>query len=91
MRTVPLGTALSSRIPSDPSWRTSDTGGGATGAARPDGGLGIVVVGTGVERRMRLLVYGVQKQEVLERFIDNLLVRIHFSIDMIRWTGLAQW
>ena len=40
--------------------------GGATGAARPDGGLGIVVVGSGVERRMRLLVYGVQKQEVLE-------------------------
>jgi len=29
----------------------------------------------------------------LERafFIDNLLVRIHFSIVMIRWTGLASW
>jgi len=26
-----------------------------------------------------------------EFFIDNLLVRIHFSIVMIRWTGLAQW
>jgi len=24
-------------------------------------------------------------------FIDNLLVRIHFIIVMIRWTGLAQW
>ena len=26
-----------------------------------------------------------------EFFIDNLLVRIHFIIVMIRWTGLAQW
>ena len=26
-----------------------------------------------------------------ESFIDNLLVRIHFIIVMIRWTGLAQW
>ena len=24
-------------------------------------------------------------------FIDNLLVRIHFIIEMIRWTGLAPW
>jgi len=26
-----------------------------------------------------------------ELFIDNLLVRIHFIIVMIRWTGLAPW
>ena len=26
-----------------------------------------------------------------EFFIDNLLVRIHFIIAMIRWTGLAPW
>jgi len=26
-----------------------------------------------------------------EFFIDNLLVRIHFTIVMIRWTGLAPW
>jgi len=26
-----------------------------------------------------------------EIFIDNLLVRIHFIIVMIRWTGLAPW
>jgi len=26
-----------------------------------------------------------------EFFIDNLLVRIHFLIVMIRWTGLAPW
>ena len=26
-----------------------------------------------------------------ECFIDNLLVRIHFIIVMIRWTGLAPW
>jgi len=27
----------------------------------------------------------------VEFFIDNLLVRIHFIIVMIRWTGLAPW
>jgi len=27
----------------------------------------------------------------IEFFIDNLLVRIHFIIVMIRWTGLAPW
>ena len=34
-----------------------------------------------------------ESDEVLERefFIDNLLVRIHFIIVMIRWTGLAPW
>ena len=26
-----------------------------------------------------------------EFFIDDLLVRIHFIIEMIRWTGLAPW
>ena len=26
-----------------------------------------------------------------EIFIDNLLVRIHFIIVMIRWTGLVPW
>jgi len=26
-----------------------------------------------------------------EFFIDNLLVRIHFIIVMIRWTGLVSW
>ena len=26
-----------------------------------------------------------------EFFIDNLLVRIHFIIVMIRWTGLSPW
>ena len=26
-----------------------------------------------------------------EFFIDNLLVRIHLIIGMIRWTGLAPW
>ena len=26
-----------------------------------------------------------------EFLIDNLLVRIHFSIEMIWWTGLAPW
>ena len=31
-----------------------------------------------------------QKRE-REFFIDNLLVRVHFIIVMIRWTGLAPW
>ena len=26
-----------------------------------------------------------------EFFIDNILVRVHFIIVMIRWTGLASW
>jgi len=26
-----------------------------------------------------------------EFFVDNLLVRIHFIIVMMRWTGLAPW
>ena len=34
-----------------------------------------------------------ERVELWERefFIDNLLVRIHFIIVMIRWTGLAPW
>ena len=36
------------------------------------------------------LFAGVQPQE-REFFIDNLLVRVHFIIVMIRWTGLAPW
>jgi hypothetical protein len=28
---------------------------------------------------------------VCEIFIDNLLVRIHFTVVMMRWTGLAPW
>ena len=27
----------------------------------------------------------------VEFFTDNLLVRIHFTIEMIWWTGLASW
>ena len=36
---------------------------------------------------------GIFEQRYRERefFIDNLLVRIHFIIMMIRWTGLAPW
>jgi len=29
--------------------------------------------------------------EVRELFIANLLIRVHFIIVMIRWTGLAPW
>ena len=41
-----------------------------------------------------VLVHDVGKlREILrsEFFIDNLLVRIHFIIVMIRWTGPAPW
>ena len=40
----------------------------------------------------RVALKGLKWQDV-ERgfFIDNLLVRIHFIIEMIRWTGLAPW
>jgi len=34
---------------------------------------------------------GRASQREREFFIDNLLVRIHFIIVMIRWTGLAPW
>ena len=34
---------------------------------------------------------GVEWREEREFRIDNLLVRIHFIIVMIRWTGLAPW
>jgi len=32
-----------------------------------------------------------EREREREFFIDNLLVRIHFIIVMIRWTGLAPW
>ena len=31
------------------------------------------------------------EEREIEFFLDNLLVRIHFIILMIRWTGLAPW
>ena len=34
---------------------------------------------------------GAGRPEEREFFIDNLLVRIHLIIVMIRWTGLAPW
>jgi len=34
---------------------------------------------------------GPQNRLEREFFIDNLLVRIHFIIVMIRWTSLAPW
>jgi len=42
--------------------------------------------GMNVARRFRHVSPGER-----EFFIDNLLVRIHFIIVMIRWTGLAPW
>ena len=35
-------------------------------------------------------LWGERRRE-RQLFIDNLLVRIHFIIIMIRWTGLAPW
>ena len=40
------------------------------------------------ERTVSLARYTQREREF---FIDNLLVRIHFIIVMIRWTGLAPW
>ena len=37
------------------------------------------------------LFVGVLSGTYRELFIDNLLVRIHFIIGMIRWTGFAPW
>jgi len=38
-----------------------------------------------------ILIINVSPQTQRECFIDNLLVRIHFIIEMIWWTGLAPW
>ena len=40
---------------------------------------------------LKTLLYGVPSSAEKEFFIDNLLVRIHYTIVTIRWTGLAQW
>ena len=42
-------------------------------------------------RGKRIFVWDAIGQREREFFIDNLLVRIHFIIVMIRWTGLAPW
>ena len=49
--------------------------------------------GDGSDGRERLLTPEKLIPNLQERefFIGNLLVRIHFSIEMIRWTGLALW
>ena len=41
--------------------------------------------------RNRLCRSQLQNASARELFIDNLLVRIHLIIVMIRWTGLAPW
>ena len=42
--------------------------------------------------RPRVVHLGVFVKTLERQFcIDNLLVRIHFIIVMIRWTGLAPW
>ena len=54
----------------------------------PDSGIGVQVkMLKAFEVSPSLLASG-RKREL---FIDNLLVRIHFIIVMIRWTGLALW
>ena len=40
---------------------------------------------------MRVLGRNVPPLQEREFFIETLLVRIHFIIVMIRWTGLAPW
>jgi len=48
---------------------------------------------TGVQGRSQLLHGSNPQPSTPERecFIDKLLVRIHFIIVLIRWTGLAPW
>ena len=36
-------------------------------------------------------VWAREREREREFFIDNLLVRVHFIIVMMRWTGLAPW
>jgi len=43
------------------------------------------------ELTMERCTLGGSGQREREFFIDNLLVRIHLIILMIRWTGLAPW
>ena len=40
---------------------------------------------------MALVEPGVANIDEDEMFMDVVLVRIHFTIVMIRWTGLAPW
>ena len=56
-------------------------------------GLGSSQGGGGVKVSSFVLLCYSQDMESRETefFIDNLLVRIHLIIEMIRWTGLAQW
>ena len=44
-----------------------------------------------VEAGMRNAEHNHVLQREREFFIDNLLVRIHFIIEMFWWTGLAPW
>jgi len=49
------------------------------------------ILGVGCRSGNVLVKRGPHSQRESEFFIDNLLVRIHFIIVMIRWTGLAPW
>jgi len=51
------------------------------------GGLGQLRVLVAPQVRLQRRLEGAER----EFFIDNLLIRIHFIIVMIRWTGLAPW
>ena len=51
---------------------------------------------TSATRKQVVDAFGLQNSGSIKRtqrvfFIDNLLVRVHFIIVMIRWTGLAPW
>ena len=50
-----------------------------------------VAVGAEVAVPRHLARRLLRRERKREFFIDNLLVRIHFIIVMIRWTGLAPW
>jgi len=49
------------------------------------------ILTSGVDGTIKLWAARSGHPQERDFFIDNLLVRIHFIIVMIRWTGLATW
>ena len=52
---------------------------------------GVVGFFSSVERCEKVVISGQLPLTEREFCIDNLLVRIHFIIRMVKWTGLAPW
>ena len=59
--------------------------------ASGDWDQGVVGFFSSVERCEKVVISGQLPLTEREFCIDNLLVRIHFIIRMVKWTGLAPW